>query len=214
MSNKIVYKKKSLLGSKAHKSSAMKDILEKDSEKHVVNKSIEKKQLFNELKKYRNGGVTEREMKSALAALKYGNDNNFSKREIDILAKELGLKSVQKKHFPSKIVSHTSKLDKAHHSANFSRTRNGARTSGDNRNMHSDDVVNFELLRAVRGVVGVSKKVVSTGNMAFDKSEEEYELFDEKLGRRYNIRTSKLTRPDLHMKGQASFRGRGLVKGA
>lgn len=97
---KIIYEKRDLLGSKAHQSEAMRDIVKKDKA-HVLNRKEEKEQLFQELKECRDNGVTEEELKDVLARLKYGEEDHFTREEINDLAQELGVGEIEKKHILS-----------------------------------------------------------------------------------------------------------------
>ncbi len=98
MTKKIVYKKNDLLGENPYRSDAIRDILEKDKKYHVLNNPKEKKELFILLKKYRENGVTEEELKKVLATLKYGEGDAFTSEEVNQLAQELDLAPIEKRH--------------------------------------------------------------------------------------------------------------------
>lgn len=217
MSRKIVYKKGDLLGNNVYDSVAMQDISQKDQKKHVLNQQKEKKQLFSELKKYRQGGVTKKELKGVLAGLKYGAGDYFSMSEINALAKELDLGKISKKHLMSKSLPHSSKIDRANHDVNYSRMNSSskARSGKYGRNMPSDDVVNYEMRRGIEKAFDAKhKKMIVDGDMVFEDNQEELEFFDTRTGKKSFERSSQLKRPDFHVKSQASLRGRGLVAGS
>ncbi len=214
MTNKIVYKKKQLLGNNPHNSGAMRDISKKDKKYNVVNQSSEKKQLFNELKKHRAGGVTEKEMKGVLAGLKYGS-SDFTKKEINLLAKELQLGEIRKKHIQSKSLRHVSRIDRANHDANSYGSNKNARNSGvNNRYSQDDDITHFESNKFIRDIFkGKNKKMIVDGETVFNKEEESFEFFDQKSGKRFVGTATKLTRPNLNTKSHSSLRGRGIIAG-
>jgi len=216
MSKKILYKKSELLGNDSYGSSAMRDILSKDEQKHVLNQTREKKQLFRELKKYRDGGVTKKELKGVLAGLKYGSSDYFDVSEINTLAKELNLGNIAKKHLMSKSLLHNSKIDTANHDVNYSRKNSINKTRGTrgNRNMPNDDVVHYEVNKSVKKIFGDKyKEMVVDGGMMFEREQEEVEFVDRGTGKKFYSRASRLKRPEFHVKSQTSFRGRGLIAG-
>ncbi len=209
MGGKIVYKKDALLGDNAYYSDAMRDIDAKDK-KQILNRKKERDQLFHALKKYRDGGVTESEMKSALADLKYHHDNDFTPKEVNALADELGLGTITKAHLPHKSLPHMSRMARAQHHAEFaSRQRHSARASHTSQN---DDIAQFVASDMMKKLLREKRKdVYVNGDVAFDQEEEEMFFRDPQTGRRFNLRTSRLKRPDLHMRTQTSLRGRGLT---
>ena len=212
MAKKIIYKKNELLGSSAYRSSAMRDIKEKD-EKRVLNQGQERKQLFGKLKKYRDGGVTEGELKSVLANLKYDSDNYFTKKEVNDLAQELGLGSIGKKHLPKKSLSHTSQLDRAQHDVNFSK-RKGVIREKCVRKLPNDDIRHYTASKFVKELLRKkTQKNMVSGDMIFDREEEDALFRDVQTGRRFSAHTSQLRRPKMYIKSQSSFRGRGLIGG-
>jgi len=216
MSRKIVYKKGDLLGKSTYRSAAMQDIMGKDQKKHVLNQKKEKKQLFRELKKHRQGGVTKEELKGVLAGLKYGSDDYFDVNEVNALAKELGLGTIKKKHLMSKSPSHNSKIDRANHDANYSHKNPSGkiRNTRRERDMPNDDIVHYELQRGMKKAFGSRyKKMVVDGNMMFEQEHEEMEFIDKGTGKKYFSKSSQLKRPDFHVRSQASLRGRGLIAG-
>lgn len=123
--------------------------------------------------------------------------------------------SVGKILHPRKGLSHTSGIERANHSANFYNDRNGARTSSE-RNMRSDDVVNFELLRTIEDSnYSRGRSVVNKGGLAYEEDKENLEFFDRQSGKRYKIEATKLSRPDTKLKSSGmSLKGRGIIKGA
>lgn len=144
MREKIIYKKDALLGNNPRHSSAMRDIAARDQESHVVNQYQEKKQLFDELKKYRDGGVTDTELKSVLANLKYNNKDYFSREEVNKLSEGFGVGKIERKHLPPRSFSHTSHIDRAHHDANFVQNGSSFKTNGGyapRRTLPSDNIL-------------------------------------------------------------------------
>ena len=181
-----------------------------------MNQKREKKQLFTELKKYSDGGVTKKELKSVLAGLKYGSDDYFSVSEVNELAKELNLGKISKKHLAVKSLSHISKIDCANHNVNYS-SKNSINKVNDarvRRNMLNDDVIHFEVQKGIEKVFGKKyKNIIVDGDMMFEDEREEIEFFDSRTGKRFFGRSSQLKRPRLHLKNQSSLRGRGLIAG-
>lgn len=211
MVKKILYKKNEFLGDKAHRSSAMRDIEQKDEKRRVLNQSQEKKQLFNELKKYRDGGVTEKELKGVLASLKYGTDDHFTKKEIITLANELGVGRIEKKHLLSESLSHASHIDRAQHAANYAQKN----TSGNGRReLPGDNVVHNDMVRFLKkSLKNRKRESFVSGDLMFDRDEESVEFADSSTGKRFFAKTSQLRRPNMDLRNQSSLRGRGIVGG-
>ncbi len=216
MSKKIIYKKNELLGDSTYHSGAMKDILRKDQKRNVINQTQEKKQLFKELKNYRDGGVTQKELKGVLAGLKYDSSSHFSTKEINLLSKELGLGYITKRHLLSKSLTHSSNLDKAHHVANFSTksSMNPRRDLQRSRSVVSDDVIHYESRKFINKALGKKRrKVIKDGKMAFEVEEEDVEFFDKITGKNFVGISTRKTRPNMNMRNQSSLRGKGFVAG-
>jgi hypothetical protein len=213
MSKKIIYKKNDLLGDSVYHSKAMRDISQKDQEKEVINQYQEKKELFNALKEHRNGGVTEKELKSVLADLKYSKDDHFTEKEVNDLAQELGLGRIERKHMLSQKLPHPSRLDRARHVANFSnKSRNIKNTE---RMFSRDDLVQHSASNFLKEVLRERRrKNIVSGDLMFDKEEEDVLFRDMRTGKRISGRATQLTRPHINIKNQASFRGRGLIGGS
>lgn len=211
MDKKIVYKKNDLLGDRFFHSDAMRDIEQKDEKKQILNQYQEKKQLFNELKKYRDDGITEKELKGVLASLKYGTNDHFTQQEINALANELGVGHIEKKHLPSTSLSHTSQIDRAHHAANYG---SHSDRMGGGRQLPVDDLVRNDMLHFLKKTLKERKQShVVSGDMIFDKDEENVSYIDTQTGKRFFAHSSQLRRPQLNLRNQSSLRGRGLVGG-
>jgi DNA-binding transcriptional MerR regulator len=107
---KIVYTKLQTKSNAQHgkyQNKAYKDILEKDrAGMHSITSKKEKKELFGLITDdyYRRKGLNIKEVREILAELKYNNDNHFSRKEIDRIAKELGseIGQIKRKHFTKK----------------------------------------------------------------------------------------------------------------
>ncbi len=217
MSRQIIYKEDELLGNSAYNSEAMQDLAKKDHGKHVLNQKNERRQLFKELKKYRKGGVTRKELKGILAGLKYGSGDYFDAGEINMLAKELNLGTISKKHLMTKSPTHSSKIERANHDANYSRNNPSGKIKNERskRNMPNDDIVNYEVQKGIQKVFGNKyKKMIVDGDMIFEDEQVERGFFDKRTGRKFFGKSSQLKRPNFHMKSQASLRGRGWVAGS
>jgi len=202
------------MGDNIHNSSAMQDIAQKDQEENVLNQKKERMQLFKELKKYRRGGVTKKELKSILAGFKYGFDDSFDVGEINTLAKELGLGIISKKHLMTKSPLHNSRVDRANHDVNYSHKHLSNKNIKEKRSMPNDDIVHYEVQDNIKKIFGDKyKKMFVDGNMVFENEQEETEFFDVKTGKKFIGRSTQLKRPNFHVKSQTSLRGRGLMAG-
>ncbi len=95
---RTAFGRKQFIGSKRSRTKAMKAILKKDT-KNVLNLYKERKELFNTIKKYQvgRGKVTNEGLRMALTELKYDHSNSLSKKEVNILVKELGVKGKMNK---------------------------------------------------------------------------------------------------------------------
>lgn len=136
---KIKYRESGLRGKSILRSKAMQSVLKADT-KHVLNQRKEQKELFDEMKKYRDhGGVTGKEMRKVLAHFKYKN-NSLTKKEVRILAKELGVTHVDKKYLPKDEKPETKKESRLHHAkheVDFMKPRTPREQKNTKRDLHS-----------------------------------------------------------------------------
>ncbi len=100
---RTAFNRKQFLGSKRSRTRAMKSMIRRDTE-NVLNLYKERKELFNTIKKYqvKRGKVTNEGLRMALTELKYDTSNSLSKKEINVLAKEFGIKGKMDKKVLSK----------------------------------------------------------------------------------------------------------------
>ncbi len=83
---KVIYRERQLRGTKPRRNAVMRDILKKDTH-HVLNKISERKEVFDELKKYGKHGLTKKELKKIFYHKKW---KTLNKKEQRILREELG----------------------------------------------------------------------------------------------------------------------------
>lgn len=211
--DRVIFDEKHIKGDSMYHNDALSHIIAQDSD-GVINSYAEKKQLFDALRMHRDHGVTVKELKGILASFKYGTGSQFSRREVNVLAQELGVGKIEKKHLPSRNFSHDSHLDRARHVVYYTNNdrRDHVRSAVQSRVVPSDDVVHYEINTFLKDKLHtLRKRDVISGEMMFMKEDEE-SLSVDPTGKRIFMQSSRVTRPDMPVKSQASFRARGIVK--
>lgn len=215
MPKKIIDNKKSdLLSKEAQKDDAAHDVEEKN-DADALDRKGEREQLFQELKKQRDSGMTEEDLRSVLASLKYNTKDHFTEEEIDALAQELGVGEIEKKINPSpKTLPHASRMDRAHHVANYAQKHSRGSGGVQRRSMPNDDITHLEANGfSEGGSITKSKESVVSGDMVYEKEEKTLSLVDVNSGKHFLGKATQLKRPDMKLKSKTSLRGRGLVAG-
>ena len=213
---RVIFDKRDMKGDDMYHDAALAKIMAQDVG-GVINDHAEKKQLFNALRAHREHGVTIGDLKGILASLKYGSGSRFTRQEVNMLAQELDLGKIEKKHLPHNVFAHPSHLDRARHAAYFTRKRypvDFVREAGRSRAVPGDDVMNYEVKAFLRDKMrAFDRRDIVCGDMVFTKEEEESSFADH-AGQKFSMHASRLKRPDMPVKSQESLRGRGVIGAA
>lgn len=95
---KILFRRRDLFGSNPDKSRAIRKLMEDDNIADVLDKPTERRQFRDALRKYTKNDryVTEEEVRSALADLKFNTSDKISRKEVRKLRKSLDVGGVIK----------------------------------------------------------------------------------------------------------------------
>jgi len=95
---KILFRRRDLFGSNPDKSRAIRKLMENDDIADVLDKSAERRQFRDALRKYTKNDryVTEEEVRSALADLKFNTSDKLTRKEVRKLRKSLDVGGVIK----------------------------------------------------------------------------------------------------------------------
>lgn len=95
---KILFRRRDLFGSNPDKSRAIRKLMEDDNIADVLDKPTERRQFRDALRKYTKNDryVTEEEVRSALADLKFNSSDKITRKEVRKLRKSLDVGGVIK----------------------------------------------------------------------------------------------------------------------
>jgi hypothetical protein len=95
---KILFRRRDLFGSNPDKSRAIRKLMENDDVADVLDKPAKRRQFRDALRKYTKNDryVTEEEVRSALADLKFNTSDKITRKEVRALRKSLDVGGVIK----------------------------------------------------------------------------------------------------------------------